>query len=934
MIERIPPDVASSDGAIGVLTVDQSLTVRTWSAWLEAVSGIRASDSRGRRLPEVLPDLERRGLLGRFSRVLETGEAQVLAPAFHHYLIPCAPRSPSAHFQFMQQHVTLGPLREGDRVAGVMATIEDVTAQLDADRTLSAELQSADPAVRERAAKLVEAAGGDARSGAMPRLLRHDSWQVRRGAVQGFARRASAGLVASLIDALRDEHREFNVLSSALQLLSVIDVDVTAPLAELLQAPDPDLRIQAALALGEQASPAAVPALLGALEDPDPNVRFHAIESLGRLRSSEAVDSLAALAESRDFFLAFPAIDALARIDDPRVAPRLVPLLDDDALCAPVAEALGRLGNGDMTGALVAVLDHRRPPVAAIALAIATLHASYEKRYGGGAYITSEFQAALTATGAQRVLDALRDARQEELRALVLLLGWMRSPAVGRALTQLLGHPDVRADVLEALVRHGAAVVDLLIDQLGGEDDEVRLAAVVALGRLGDLRATEPLTQLLLKDRGLAIAAAESLASIGDPRAFEPLLALIGHPDATVRQAITAALNSLGHPDMPSRIARLLHDGDARTRESAVRIAGYFGYPECADAVLERCQDEDEAVRRAALEHAPFSSESRALPVLLRAMARDTPRARAAAASALGQILLPESRQALVGALADGDPWVRYFAARALGRHRHADALAPLGAVAAGDQAPHVRIAALEAIGVIDGSRAVELLSPHVEDTDTAIAAAALASLGRVTDDGALVTIHRALRSADPARRHASVTALSARGGPASVASLRWAAEADASTEVRQAALDGISRLAGLPNDGWEDAVDALVDLMSDGKHRDGVLDVLAHLPPTRVDRVVRGLAHPAAKVRRATIEALTRMKRPEASACVRASLDHEDASVREAAVIALDRIGARGVFRKLSAMAATDTDAAVRRAAAAALFRQPDPEGDGGAGG
>ena len=112
---------------IGVLTVDASLTVRTWSEWLESATGIPAAAACGRALADVVPDAGARGLLDRFTRVLESGQAQVLAPAFHHYLIPCAPRTPSPNFERMQQLVTLGALREGDRVVGVMATIEDVT---------------------------------------------------------------------------------------------------------------------------------------------------------------------------------------------------------------------------------------------------------------------------------------------------------------------------------------------------------------------------------------------------------------------------------------------------------------------------------------------------------------------------------------------------------------------------------------------------------------------------------------------------------------------------------------------------------------------------------------------------------------------------------------------------------------------------------------
>ncbi len=917
---------------IGVLTVDVSLTIRTWSEWLEASTGIPAAEACGRSLAAVVPDVARRGLLDRFTRVLESGQAQVLAPAFHHYLIPCAPRAPSPNFERMQQLVTLGALREGDRVVGVMATIEDVTTRLDAERALAVELQSGDPERRGRAADRLHGADVLHAPDAFTDALRHESWQVRRAAVHGLSRHASRDLLASLIATLRDEHRDFNVLSSALQLLAMSDVDVTVPLAELLHDADPNLRMQAALALGEQRHPAAAAALIEALEDPDSNVRFHAIEALGRLQSPEAVDPLSRIAESRDFFLAFPAIDALARIEDPRVVARLVPLLDDDVLAAPVVEALGKLGGGDVVRPLVALLDRPRAPVGSVAAAIARLHGSYQAKYGGGDYIVSEFQAALTPTGARQILDAVGSAQKDELRALVLLLGWVQGPAVERALTRLLADADLRADVLEALVRRGGAVVGILIEQLQSDDQDVTLAAATALGRLGDPRATDALANVLDGDRLVVIAAAGALARIGDLAAFEPLLALLGHGDATVRQAAIGALNSLGHPEMGDRVAGLLKDPDRHTRESAVRIAGYFGYASCADAVFERCADDDEAVRRAALEHLPFIDEPRAVPVLQRAVTGDTPRARAAAATALGRVEGPEARATLHGALGDADAWVRYFAARALGQHGHEDALDALSALAAQDPAPHVRIAALESIGAIDGPRAAVMLQPYAGAAERDIAVAALVALGHVSDETALPTLQHALRSDDSARRLAAIRGLSQRGGTAGVELLRWTAGADASEDVSSAALDGLVALAAQPGGNWADAIDAVVELTADPKRRETATDALARMPGARCDRVALGLAHASPEVRRATVEALTRMKHPDASSRVRAALDAPDARVREAAVTALDRVGTTGLTRKLAAMAAGDPDTGVRRAAGAALARQPDKEADGGA--
>jgi HEAT repeat protein len=928
-----PPAGEDPQIPVGVLTVDRSLVIRTWSSWLETATGMQADDVCGKRLTAVIPDIEARGLLKWFSHVLNSGEPQVLAPAFHHYLIPCPPPFGS-HFSHMQQLVTLGALREGDAVAGVMATVEDVTVRLDMERTLLRDLQSTDPAVRQAASEHLAAAERLHAPGAFTEVLREGDWQVRRNAIEGLMRHAPRDLLASLIVSLRDEHHNFNVLSSALQLLSTSGVDVVQPLAALLKDGSSDVRIQAALALGEHPGMVTVTALVEALADPDVNVRFHAIESLGRVRAAEGVAPLAAVAESGDFFLAFAAIDALVNIADPSVAGRLLPLLSDDTLSAPVAEALGMFGDGEVVRPLVRVLDRPAAPVLSVVKAVAALYTTYEAQYGGGSYIVAEFQAALTPAGAQQLLDALGYGTKEELRSLVLLLGWVQGVEVERALTQLLGRPDLRADLIEALVRHGRAVVDVLVDQLRAADEEVRLAAVIALGRLGDARATAPICGLLGHDRSLTLAAAAALASIGDQQAFEPLLPLLGHRDAAVRQAAIGALNSLGHPDMARRVHALLGSVDPAMRESAVRIAGYFGYAECAVAVFNACADEDESVRRTAIEHLPLFDEDRALPVLLDALRGETPRVRASAATALGRVNCDAARTALEQAFSDTDPWVRYFAARALAQHRHEDSLDVLAAVASTDNAPHVRLAALEAIGRIDGSRATALLAPYAEHCETELAVAAIDGLGHGSDTSGIGVLRRALGAPDPSRRTAAARALAARADPEGVEALQWAATADTHNEVVRAAFEGLERVAAGNSGGRARAAEALIALTADRARRESAIATLARVSGAHLERVAGALNHGSSDVRRAMIDVLTRSRDLNAAVHLRQALDNDDAAVREAAITTLDRVGVRGrgLSAKLAAIAAADNAATVRRAAAAVLSRQSGGEDDRGA--
>src|ERR671913_802631 len=130
-------NLTPSDNSIGVFTTDASLVIQIWDAALARLTGIPADAARGKTLAELLPDLEVSRLLARFRRVLDEGVVEVLAPAFHHYLIPCAPSRPSKHFDKMQQRVTIAPLREDDRTVGALVTVEDVTARIEREHSLS-----------------------------------------------------------------------------------------------------------------------------------------------------------------------------------------------------------------------------------------------------------------------------------------------------------------------------------------------------------------------------------------------------------------------------------------------------------------------------------------------------------------------------------------------------------------------------------------------------------------------------------------------------------------------------------------------------------------------------------------------------------------------------------------------------------------------------
>jgi len=908
---------------IGILTTDTSLVVTSWDAVLAAMTGVDGAHAAGRPLADVVPDLEARGLLHVLREPLESGAARVLAPALHGHFIPCPPATPSPRFGRMQQRVVIGALREGHDTVGLIVTVEDVTERLDREHALAEELRHASPDARVRAIEHLASVEPVDGIGPLTHAMGDDDWQVRRTAVQALAGRRDPALVDALVSALRDSHRNFSVLSSALQLLTMTGVDVTTALVDLLRHPDRDLRIQAALALGAHACPESADALLEALDDPDANVRFHAIEALGKLAPAAAVERLAAIAESSDFFLAFPALDALARIHDPAVAHRIVPLLRDELVGDQAAEALGQIGDEDAVAPLVAALERPDASASSIVDALASIHRRYSEMFGGGAQIEDLVRRSVSATAAKRMIDAAGRASGDSLRHFVLVLGWLRGAAVERALTHMLGTPAVQHELIEAIVRFGAPMVDVLVEQLGRDDLDTRRAAVTALGRIGDARAVPALIALLDGgDRELMVPVAGALARLGDPRAFEPLVRLLGDEDLPVRHAAIGALNSIGHPDMAARMQILISNPDPLVRESAVKIAGYFGYTSCADQLIERCEDAVEAVRAAALEHVAFLEDGRVLHVLVAAIERDTPRARAAAAQALTYVESPEATTALRRGAQDADPWVRYFSAASLGRRADAAALPLLETLARKDELQHVRIAAVDAIGTLGGEAAAGVLCALTESGDAVVANAAVRALGAVNAASALEPLRRALAASDAAQRAAAADALAQWGRGPAVALLRWTAAGDCEPDVVRAAIAGLRRIGNLATPAGREAIAALAEVAGDPARRADAIAALSHVTPDAIPAVGDCLSARDPHVRRAVVEALGRLSHPTASTYLRSALEDSDAAVRQAAVSVLAGLGTRGMARSFTNLARTDPSASVRRAAEAALRR------------
>jgi HEAT repeat protein len=659
---------SETQNLIGIFTTDAALKVQVWDAALEQMTGITADAARGKSIVEIIPNLETRGLLARFRRVLEAGTVEILAPTFHRFLISCPPRFASQHFAEMRQRVTIAPLGENDAILGLMVTIEDVTARMEREIELASQLENSDERVRLQAAKAIshETENLDEENVApVIDALGDKNWRVRRELVESLSRRAAPDAIAALLRAMREKHFDFGVLNSALQVLQATSVKTTETLIEFLKGDDDDLRMQAALTLGEQKDAQAIPALLEALGDENENVRFHAIEALGKLKAAEAVEPLMEIAEARHFFLSFAALDALQKIGDEAVATRILPLLNDELLRDAAIETLGAVGGVEAVAPLVALINADKSFAAAAARSLAALSGRFPSKENE---IIERARGAIDEAGKSNLAQAFDTAGETDLIALIRVGGWFVDEKIREKLALLLEDETLREDAARALGRQGEPAIDLLLEKLESGDSEMQRTIARTLGQTGDHRA------------------------------FEPLIGLLESGDTGTRLAAIEALKTLAHPETVSRLCALLTGGDAQTREAAIRVVGYFGAKGWANAIFDCCEETDERVRRAALEQLPNIEDERGVATLIRALQNGSPRVRETAAKALAQVKTDESVAALRAALGDADSWTRYFAVRALGALRDEASLETLTEMAQRDAAEHVRAAAEEVV--------------------------------------------------------------------------------------------------------------------------------------------------------------------------------------------------------------------------------------------
>ncbi len=312
-----------------------------------------------------------------------------------------------------------------------------------------------------------------------------------------------------------------------------------------------------------------------------------------------------------------------------------------------------------------------------------------------------------------------------------------------------------------------------LMDRLHRDPDwEVRRQAALRLARHREPQVSEALVGALAdRDQDVRHAAVLALGQLGDPSIIDVLCRpkLLEDPSSDIRFATVTAVGLLGSLKVASVLSKALDDPEWVVRNQALLAISDFirRLPSTIDGEqikgLIRLLAIPDAEVRSQVVDALARRSTRGLDEMVEAMKLKSEAVRAGLAEAMGLSKDPRAVPPLVDATRDPASAVRREAARGLGRLRDADAVEALIMVL-GDSEQSAARAAAEALVAI-GSPAVEPLCAVLEHPISKLHRRhVLLALGGIRDPRAVLPLLNSLSSTYYVVRQATIAALSAYG--------------------------------------------------------------------------------------------------------------------------------------------------------------------------
>ncbi len=421
-------------------------------------------------------------------------------------------------------HALVGATR-GDPEAA--RTLEKLARQGDlrAVPVLINRLHDAQPIVRRSVAAALGRLGDDRAVPALVGLLSDEDDRVREAAGGALERLGEGALAKCVLGVLKGDTQAQQEL---IQLAEAGDTRVLQPLLARLRDGDHHVRTAICAALGTLGDLQALPHLIERLRDEDWHVRHAAVAALGKLASEEAVPALINALSDEDAAVRHASVDALAAIGGATATESLRQLLNDTTshVRKAAVSAIGKMRVAESASDLVELLADSDSEVRQAA---------------------NDALLALGEAATRPLLARLRDANRAVRQSVCLVLGSLGDQTAVEPLIERLSDPDngVRQAASVALVRLGESRLGSVFQGVLHGDTSA-LDELSRLAREGDRRLTPALIgRLSDSDSRTVRYAVDAVARTGDPRAGDALLPILGGLDDSLRRAAVLALAAI-----------------------------------------------------------------------------------------------------------------------------------------------------------------------------------------------------------------------------------------------------------------------------------------------------------------------------------------------------------------------------------------------------
>ncbi len=486
-----------------------------------------------------------------------------------------------------------------------------------------------------------------------------------------------------------------------------------------------------------------------------------------------------------------------------------------------------------------------------------------------------------------------------------------------------------QADVGKDLMKLNSSAVPILIEALDDPEPRVAVVAALALGRIGDQRAAEPMLKILksaipVPERNSwppppgnqRIAASVcALGELREPRAVASIVALermpterndlieeLGFKDHSwdymcgIMPIVCGdAIHRIGIAAAPELVS-LLSDGNAKLRAVAIGHLNRFGV-------------HDEKYISDWLQPAEFRRNKKE--------SVDARQKRITAERIVSDRVAALAGEKLIELLSDKKMKVQEQAARALGNLRVASAISPL-IECLKDESWLPKSEAIESLGQIGGPAAIDALAALLENPDPKRLLEAEEAAEFVGGPKAFAFWKSDLQNADPAHRKAALHGLRVLGTPEAVDLLITGLK----DQDRDVPFYAARCLGSLKGPVAARAVEPLIAAVREGDAvlRGEAIEALGQIADRRaVDPIIAALKDPEFRVGVDALEALGRIGDPKSVAPVKAMLVDRNPFIRRDAVQSLAELNPPDLADSLRPMLADD-DKEVRDAAAAAI--------------